>query len=184
MTSPAKQTENAAAASWRRWNNQIAGVVALGILVAGYLAAPEAKLDRLGHVIAVLGATTGGQMIYAALVALAVAVLRWALAKVPSGPKPPSGGAALLLALALGASTLSGCTAAQLRDVVSIAKPIVKWSCGIAGALCGKDDAEACAVLATVCGIADPLLDALPIEPAPTSGGEDEPHTIDGEDGQ
>lgn len=92
----------------KTYANQIAGLLALTVIVAGYLLAPEAKLDRLGHALAALGSTTAGQMIYAALAALIVAVLRWALAKVPKS-------AAMLLVLCL-ASGVSGCGASALQQ--------------------------------------------------------------------
>lgn len=97
------------------YGNQIAGVLALVVLVAGYLLAPDAKLDRLAHVLTTIGQTTGGQMIYAALVTLAIAVLRWALAKVPTGKGGSGGSAAMLLVLCLGASLVTGCGASPLQ---------------------------------------------------------------------
>lgn len=97
------------------YHNHIAALIALVVLWGGYLLAPDAKLDRLGHVLTAIGQTTGGQMIYAALATLAVAIVRWALARIPGGAKGPGagGGAALLLALALGA-TCTGCGASAL----------------------------------------------------------------------
>lgn len=98
----------------KNYANQITALVALLVLVAGYLLAPDAKLDRLAHVLTTLGATTGGQMIYAALVTLVIAGLRAALAYIPRGKAPPGGGVVLLLALCLGASVVSGCGAGAL----------------------------------------------------------------------
>lgn len=67
------------------WHNQLLGFGALVVLVGGFILAPESKLDRLGHLLTALASSTGGQMIGAALAALVVAVLRWALARVPGG---------------------------------------------------------------------------------------------------
>ena len=67
--------------------------------------------------------------------------------------------AGLLLALVV-AGTLQGCTAAQWQDTLHVLKPLSKWTCSIANALClkGGDDV-ACAVIATACGIVEPLLE-------------------------
>lgn len=87
---------------------------------------------------------------------------------------------ALLLALVLGATTLSGCTGADFAKALDVARPIVKWTCGLSAALCEKGDgAEACAAVAAFCGVVPPVLDAIP-----TSGGEaseTEPRTLDEE---
>jgi len=87
----------------KQWQNQIVGLVALAILVAGFVAAPEERLDKVSHALVAFGSTTPGQAVYGALTMLAVAVLRWALARIPS--------AASLLALALLGSSLVGCGA-------------------------------------------------------------------------
>ena len=75
------------------------------------------------------------------------------------------------LALALAICLVPGCTDAQLSDTLHVVKDAVKWSCPVAATLCAKDDDVACAVIAAVCGIAQPLLDATVTEA--TSGGED-----------
>lgn len=69
------------------YHNQIIGLLALVVLTVGFVAAPESRIDKLGHALETLGATTGGQLVYAALCALLVALLRWALARVPGGAK-------------------------------------------------------------------------------------------------
>jgi uncharacterized membrane protein YgaE (UPF0421/DUF939 family) len=61
------------------------------------VAAPESKIEKLGRALAVFGSTPVGAMIYAAIGALVVAVLRWALSVVPKGAA-----AVLVLALAAG----------------------------------------------------------------------------------
>lgn len=92
--------------------------------------------------------------------------------------------AALVLLAALSATTLSGCTPSQWAAVQDVAKPVGKWGCLIARALCTKADEVACGVIAGVCEGVDALIG----EHASTSGGEaveeTEPHTIDGEDEQ
>lgn len=104
MTTPADQRTAAFAAWFKSAHNQIAALVALAIIVAGFVAAPESKLEKLGHALAVFGATPVGAVIYAAIGALVVAVLRWALSVVPKGAA-----AVLVLALAAG-PVLVGCT--------------------------------------------------------------------------
>ena len=97
------------------YHNQIIGLCALAVLAWGFVYAPEARLDKLGHALETFAATTGGQMVIGALVALIVAVLRWALARVPGG------GAVLLVACAIAASTSScgaGAQEAALRTIV------------------------------------------------------------------
>lgn len=67
--------------------------------------------------------------------------------------------AGLLLALVV-AGTLQGCTAAQWQDTLHVLKPATKWTCSIANALCVKgNDDVACAIIATACGIVEPLLE-------------------------
>jgi len=68
----------------KQWQNQIVGLVALAILVAGFVAAPEERLDKVGHALVAFGSTTAGQAIYAAAGALLVAAFRWALARIPT----------------------------------------------------------------------------------------------------
>lgn len=97
------------------WHNQAFGCVALLIVVAGYALTPDQKIDRLAHGIMAVGNTSGGQMIYGALAVFFVALIRWALARIPGGGNGPGSGAALLLALAFG-STLTGCGASALQQ--------------------------------------------------------------------
>jgi hypothetical protein len=67
------------------YHNQLLGLGALVVLTFGFVYAPESRVDKLGHAIETFAGTSGGQMVIAALVALVVAVLRWALARVPGG---------------------------------------------------------------------------------------------------
>lgn len=114
MTEPARSSMVAAAAWWRSW--QHVAIVAMVCALLAYLGVnmPESRWEKLGEALAGFGSTTVGAGIYAALGALVVAVLRWAISYVPTGKGGGSGGAALLLALCL-APALSGCGATALE---------------------------------------------------------------------
>lgn len=146
-----------------------AGIAALLIVCATVVVCvmPTERLEKLGHFLtdpatALAVASIGGAIVALHLRARATPVA--------------------MLLVALGTSTLSGCTPSQWSDAMHVIKPAGKWSCALANALCvkGSDDA-ACAVIASVCGIVEPLLDAVP-ETLPTSGGEDEPHDLSAEE--
>ena len=78
--------------------------------------APESKLDKLGHALVAFGSTTPGAMIYAALGALAVAVLRWALSVVPKGAA-----SGLVLVLALSAARSGAARGSQPAEREALA---------------------------------------------------------------
>ena len=142
MTTPADQKSAAFAAWFRSAHNQIAALVALAIIVAGFVLAPESKLDKLGHALVAFGSTTPGAMIYAALGALAVAVLRWALSVVPKGAA-----SGLVLVLALGAATV-GCgaqlTASQREALAVETQRCAAREMEIANNPCGDLSPEQC----------------------------------------
>lgn len=106
----------------RDFHNQITGIIALAILVVGFVLAPQERLDKVGHAIVAFGSTSYGVMIYGALASIAVAVLRWALARIPTGavanPKAigPQKVATVLVAFTClaASSLLHGCGGAQL----------------------------------------------------------------------
>lgn len=104
MTTPADQRTAAVAAWLKSAQNKIFALVMFAILVAGFVLAPESKLDKLGHALVSFGSTTYGAMIYGALAALAAAGIRAAIAYIPKG-------AATVLVLALAAGpVLAGCS--------------------------------------------------------------------------
>ena len=106
MTTPADQRTAAVAAWLKSAQNKIFALVMFAILVAGFVLAPESKLDKLGHALVSFGSTTYGAMIYGALAALAAAGIRAAIAYIPKGAAT-----VLVLVLALAAGpVLAGCS--------------------------------------------------------------------------
>lgn len=92
----------------------------------------------------------------------------------------PGGGAALLLALVLGAATtLSGCTAAQTQQATTVGRQVLAWTCPPAKKICEmfasstEFGAEACAAIDTVCDIGGAVLNST--VPDAVS----EPHDLD-----
>lgn len=162
MTTPAQSSAAAIAKWFTDWQHIVLAVVCLVCATVAAVLVPTERWEKLAHYLA----DPATLVTFTAIGGVFVALYRRARGLPP----------ALVLLLALGAS-VSGCTDAQWAETLHVVKPIVKWTCGIAGALCGKDDAEACAVLAGVCGLAGPIVDALP-EPAVSA----EPHDLDAEE--
>jgi len=63
---------------------QILALVALIVLVVGFVVCPQERLDHIGHALVTFGTFPAGQAIYAALAALALAGIRWALSYIPA----------------------------------------------------------------------------------------------------
>jgi hypothetical protein len=98
-----------------------------------------------------------------------------------AAPRAAAQAATMLLVLFLAMST-SGCTPSQWIDAMHVIKPVSKFTCALANALCvkGSDDV-ACAAIAATCGIVEPLLDAVPTT-LPATSGDEEPHDLSVED--
>lgn len=179
-------------------SNGLLGLLGLVVVVVGIDFAPAWLGDKLetltGRIAADPNGTTAVFLVVVGAVATAIGVLRAAWQRDPNAAQSSarasktSGSAHVVgllyvaaagLAFAAGCSLLSGCTPSQWSDAAHIAKPVLKWSCALANALCvkGSDDV-ACGIVAAGCGLAEPLLEAAAAQ-IPTSGGESaEPHDL------
>jgi hypothetical protein len=111
------------------FHNQIVALVALLILVVGFVLAPQERLDKVGHALVTFGSTSYGAAIYSAAGTFVVAAFRWALARIPGGASTTTPQKIVaLLVLCLGASVVSAC-GAQLTDSQRAALAIETQRC-------------------------------------------------------